>query len=102
MKKKTLIDFQICINVPSNKAAATFAGKMRQFFGCILDMQPHQYSLLDPRSPGEFSGKMRRFLRSQTDFISPSAFLCCHYIIDSYVICFTLIFFTAYVYFHSH
>ena len=77
MKTKILVDFQICISVPLNKAAATFAGKCGNFLDVFssIDMQPHQCSLLDPRPPGEFSGKMRRFLRFKTDFISPSAFL---------------------------
>ena len=31
-----------------------------------------------------------RFQRSLTDFLSALAFLCCHYILDSYVTCLTL------------
>ena len=36
-----------------------------------------------------------RFLISLADFLSALAFLCCHYIFDSYVICLTLSFNTV-------
>ena len=36
-----------------------------------------------------------RFLRSLADFLSALAFLCCHYIFDSYVTCLTLSFNTV-------
>ena len=97
---------------PLSKVAATFRGKMRQLrgkmqqlIGCILiDIYITPAAL----SPGleapsaKFSGTMLKFLRSLTDFLLALAFLCCHYIFDSYVTCLTLSFSTVYVYFHSY
>ena len=64
--------------------------------------QRQQRSLLDPRPSAEFSGKMRKFLRFLAEYLAASAFLCFHYIFDSYITCLTLSFNTVYIYFHSH
>ena len=44
--------------------------------------------------------KMPNFFRSEAEYLAALAFLCCHYIFDSYGTSFTLCFNTVYVYFH--
>ena len=46
---------------PLSKVADTFTGKMRQLFRCILIVRHVTPAAL---SPAEFSGKIRKFLRS--------------------------------------
>ena len=46
--------------------------------------------------------EMCKFLRFLAEYLTALAFLCCHYIFDSYITCLTLSFNTVYVYFHSH
>ena len=59
-------------------------------------------SLLDARSSAKFSSKTLKFLRSVAEYLAALAFLCCHYIFDSYITCLTVCFNTVCVYFHSH
>ena len=65
-------------------------------------MQHQQRSLLDPAPSAELSSKMHKFLRSSAQYLTALAFLCCHYIFDSYITCLTLCFNTVCVYFHLH
>ena len=51
---------------------------------CVTPTAP----LLDPRPSDEFSGKMRKFLRSLVEYLVALAFLCCHCIFDRYIACF--------------
>ena len=48
----------------------------------------------------QFSGKMRKFLRSLAEYLVALAFLCCHYIFHLYITCLALSFNTVYLYFH--
>ena len=76
-----------------------------QFFWCILKDRYYVTPEVLPngsRSSTEFSGNMRKYLRSLTECLVVLAFLCCHYIFDSYITCLTLSFNIVYVYFHSH
>ena len=57
---------------------------------------------MDLRPSAEFSGKMHRTLRSLAEYLATLAFLCCHYIFDSYDTYLTLSFNIVYVCFHSH
>ena len=86
-----------------------FLGVFRNLFSIFIfyflptfSTQRKQRSLLDPRPSAEFSGKMRKFLRFLAEYLAASAFLCFHYIFDSYITCLTLSFNTVYMYFHSH
>ena len=54
------------------------------------------------RSSAKIFNKIWKFLKSLADFLSALAFLCCHYIFNSYVTCLILSFSILYVYFHSH
>ena len=54
-----------------------------------------------PRPSAEFSSKMRKFLRSQAEYLAALAFLCCH-MFDSSATSLTLSFNTAFMYFYSH
>ena len=45
-------------------------------------MSLQQHSLPDLGPTFEFSGKMRKFLRSLAEYLVGLAFLCCHYIVD--------------------
>ena len=67
------------------------------------DTMWHQLCCLqDPRSSAEFSSKTHKFLRSLAEYLAALAFLCFHYIFDSYTTCLTLSFNTVSVFFHSH
>ena len=61
-----------------------------------------QRSLLHSSPSTEFSGRMPKFLRSLAEYIATLAFLCCHYMFDSYITSLTLSLNTIYVSFHSH
>ena len=50
----------------------------------------------------KISGKILKFLRSLAEYLVALTFLCCHYILDSYITCLTLSFNTVHVYFHLH
>ena len=63
--------------------------------------QRKQRSLLDRRPSTEFSGKLRKFLRSLAEYLAALAFLCFHYVFDLYITCLTLSFNTVYMYLHS-
>ena len=86
---------------PLQKVMATFRGKMQQLFGYILIdryLTPAVLSLSLSLGPEALCW----IIWPISDILSPSAFLCCHYIFDSCVTCLTLSFNTLYVYFHSH
>ena len=76
-----------------------------QVFWCILKDRhyvPPEVLPNGSRYSAEFSGNMGKYLRSLTECLVVLAFLCCHYIFDSYITCLTLSFNIVYVYFHSH
>ena len=58
-------------------------------------MRNSNSALFWTRGPlAEFSGKIRKFLRSLAEYLAALAFLCCHYI-DSYITCLIVSFYLS-------
>ena len=87
---------------PFSNCTLTWITKFLVAFSKVDTTQLQQCYLLNSKSSAQFSSKVRKFLRSLTEYLAVLAFLYCHYIFDSYIICLTLSFNTLSVHFHSH
>ena len=105
-----VVSFNICQGLKCKHVASTPTLTMRllqsnytlhwttKFLGVFSKTDTNQCQqryILDPRSSAEFSNKMCKCFRSLAEDLVALAFLCCHYIFDSYIICLTLNFNTV-------